>query len=200
MSDLFHRQIPEDFLTQVWHTMTTKAPHHTYLILTKRPHRMLHTIQKLQLPLMPHIWLGFSAENQTFYDSRIVPVIRLAQQAPSSQVFFVSCEPLLGPIDLRLSNQESDLAPNPITCPISCPISWVIAGGESGPGATPMDLEWARSIRDQCQKTDIPFFLKQLGGHPSKRGGTEAVLDGVHHQQKPNLLQLQPSQNPEHQS
>ena len=203
MSDLFHRDIPAEFLAEVWDVMARQATRHTYLILTKRAHRMAHTIRNLQLPLTPNIWLGFSAENQKFYDSRIHPVIQLAEQAPPGQIFFVSCEPLLGPIDLRLLSPEPALQPSspvsglvsgPLSGPISSPISWIIAGGESGPGATPMDLDWARSLRDQAALANVPFFLKQLGGHPGKRGAAQALLDGQTHLQMP-VISLREASN-----
>ena len=183
MSDLFHRDITDDFLTEVWRTMTELAPQHLYLILTKRAHRMTHTINRLKLPLQPHIRLGFSAEDQRFYDSRLPPVAQLAAIAPAGQIFFVSCEPLLERIDLRL-NQPANPPGQPA---LPNPVGWVIAGGESGPGARPIDPAAFRSLGDQCNAAGVPFFLKQLGGYPSKRGGDLAVLDGrLHHDQPPN--------------
>ena len=185
MSDLFHREISDDFLARIWHTITTEAPQHTYLILTKRAHRMQATITRLGLPLLPNIWLGFSAENQKFYDSRLPPLTELASQAPRDQIFFVSCEPLLGPIDLRLTGASRG--------PDTNPISWIIAAGESGTRATPMDPSWAASLRDQCQQAGIPYFLKQLGGYPSKRGGELAILDGTTHTERPTTARTLPT-------
>jgi len=102
-----------------------------------------------------HVWLGVSIENKRW--------VRRIEPMPARAKLFVSAEPLLGPVDLS---------------PWLSEIGWVIAGGESGPNARPMELDWARALRDQCQAANVPFFLKQLGGWPDKRGGAEAVLDG----------------------
>ncbi len=155
MSDLFHRFIPDDYLVQVWRTMLD-ADWHTYQVLTKRPYRMEHAIARLQLPLPPHIWLGVSAENQRMADSRIPPLLELP-----SAVRWVSCEPLLGPLDLGRYLHR---------------LQWVVVGGESGPGRRPMDYEWARSLRDQCADAGVAFFYKQGNG---LRPGADDLLDGV---------------------
>ena len=161
MSDLFHRHVPDDYLRQVWDVMLTEHQH-IYQILTKRPHRMEHKLRSLNLPLPQHIWLGVSAESQRWYDNRVEPLMRLP-----AAVRFVSAEPLLGPIDLRLGLLRPD---------------WVIVGGESGPERRPMDYAWARALRDQCVPAGIPFFLKQGNSH---RPGGDRSLDGVAWSQMP---------------
>ena len=154
MSDLFHRDIPDDYLRQVWSTML-EAHWHTYQILTKRAHRMAHKIAELQLPTAPHIWLGVSAENQELADSRLPALISIP-----SAVRFVSAEPLLGPIDF--SEHIDD-------------IQWIIDGGESGPGRRHADYDWFRQIRDLCQASGTAYFHKQ-GNHYYSDRDTE--LDG----------------------
>lgn len=156
MSDMFHKDIPNDFARQVFEMML-EADRHVYQILTKRPsraNRFLRRNRDLFKDVVPsHIWLGTSVEGQDVAyridHLRSVPAI----------VRFLSCEPLLGPIDLNLEG-----------------IHWVIAGGESGPGFRPPEEEWVRGVRDQCLAHDVPFFFKQWGGHTPKAGGRQ--LDG----------------------
>ena len=155
MSDLFHRDIPQDYLSQVWATMC-QADWHTYQVLTKRAHRMAHLIKTLNLPTPPHIWLGVSAENQQMADSRIPPLLTIP--AP---VRFISAEPLLGPIDLT---------------PYLSGLAWVIDGGESGSGRRPAEMDWFRSLRDQCDKSGVAYYHKQGNAHMS---GRDVELDGV---------------------
>ena len=120
MSDLFHRDIPDDYLRQVWDVML-RADHHTYQVLTKRAHPMVHKIRTLDLPTPPHIWLGVSAENQQMADnSRIPPLLELP-----AAVRWVSAEPLLGPID---PGRYIDR------------LQWLVVGGEIGPGRRPDGL------------------------------------------------------------
>ena len=161
MSDLFHKNIPDDYLRQVWDVML-RADQHTYQVLTKRAHRMVHKIQTLSLPVPAHIWLGVSAEDQRMADSRIMCLLGV----PAS-VHWVSVEPLLGPVDLRHYLEGLD---------------WVVAGGESGPGRRPMDYAWARSLRDQCRDFGVPFFYKQGN---ALRPGQDDELDGRIHQELP---------------
>jgi len=173
MSDLFHRAIPDDYLEQIWEVMTTEAPHHTYQILTKRPHRAARKIQGLGLPLTPNIWIGTSVENQQFADNRIPALLDIPVR-----VRFLSCEPLLGPIDLSeyISAQVNDCqtdTSSPETRDalrglvaaasktMGPTIDWVITGGESGAKRRPLDLAWVRAIRDKCLQGYVPFFHKQ---------------------------------------
>lgn len=155
MSDLFHPDVHDGFIYGAFMRMA-KATQHTYIILTKRPQRMAQWFSKNEsFQDLPNVWIGVSVENQQAADERI-PILILIPAA----VRFVSCEPLLGPVDLALSG----------TIPHSVPYStfgneldWVIAGGESGPLARPMHPDWARSLRDQCQEAEVPFFFKQWG-------------------------------------
>ena len=138
---------------------------------------MAKKIADLNLPLMPHIWLGVSAEDQAMYDSRIVPLMDIGDDNGLSRcdppfVRFVSAEPLLGPIDLRLYQN---------------PLDWVIVGGESGTKRRPMDYDWARDIRDQCADAGVPFFYKQGNAlYP----GRDRLLDFRTHDRYPLDLEF----------
>ena len=162
MSDLFHREIPDEYLEQIWETML-REDRHTYQILTKRAHRMAYKIKTLGLPTPSHIWLGVSAENQSMADSRIPALLTIGCATP-----WVSAEPLLGPVDLSAYISY---------------LRWVVAGGESGPLRRPMDYDWARSLRDQCLDAAIPFFYKQGNAY---RSDGDKILDGVTWDQYPS--------------
>lgn len=172
MSDLFHKDIPSDYIAQVFDTME-KAHWHIFQVLTKRSSLMRDFINRRYsvTPAPEHIWLGASVEDQT-KRSRIKHI-----QQMNARTKFLSIEPLIGPPG------EMDLHD----------INWVIAGGESGPGARPMQLEWARSVRDQCLAQKVPFFFKQWGGYRPKSGGRK--LDGMEWSQFPTLSEN--SSNPE---
>lgn len=165
MSDLFHPQVPFDFIAAAFQVMQQAADErgHLFQILTKRPGRAVAWWRQHETDFPegwpPHIWIGTSVESQK-YAPRLTVLARLP--AP---VRFVSAEPLLEQLDLMPWLQDNTL-------------QWVIAGGESGPNARPMDLDWARSLRDQSLNAGIPFFLKQLGGVRNKHGGNAALLDG----------------------
>ncbi|WP_454862273.1 DUF5131 family protein [Peribacillus frigoritolerans] len=148
MSDLFHEKIPSEFIQQVFKTMN-ETPQHSYQVLTKRPERTVDLSDRLSFT--PNIWMGTSVENV-----KVINRIELLKQVPA-KVRFLSCEPLLGPLDdLNLTK-----------------IHWVIVGGESGPGARPMEADWVRSIRDQCKTQKVAFFFKQWGGVQKHRYGRE---------------------------
>jgi protein gp37 len=157
MSDLFHEKVPDQFIDYVFATMGN-ARQHQFQVLTKRPERMARYVLKrcrVHGPLErthPNVWLGTSVETQR-YAARAGLVATLP-----AAVRFLSCEPLLGPLDLR-----GMLGPHAI--------NWVIVGGESGPRARPMAAEWVRDIRDQCHQAGVPFFFKQWGGVHKKRAG-----------------------------
>jgi protein gp37 len=155
MSDLFHKDIPETFVDRVFDTMEA-ADWHIFQILTKRSSRMRNYINNRyrECGALRHIWLGVSVE-----DAARRSRIRHLQQTAAS-IRFVSVEPLIGPVG------QLDLAG----------IDWVIVGGESGPGARPMQVEWVREIRDQCRRATVAFFFKQWGGRTPKSGGRQ--LDG----------------------
>jgi protein gp37 len=153
MSDLFHVDVPEEYIAAVFGVMT-RCPQHTFQVLTKRATRLASLARRLPWPA--NVWMGVSVESEK-YRWRI----NALRQVPAA-VRFVSAEPLLSPLpDLNLRD-----------------IHWLIAGGESQPGARPAALSWFRDLRRQCRRARVAFFLKQLGGHPSKRGGEDAVLDG----------------------
>jgi protein gp37 len=163
MSDLFHPKVPVDFISRAFDVMG-KADHHTFQILTKRPGRMASVLRRLRVPPLPNAWLGTSVENQKWADVRIPMLL----DTPAA-VRFLSCEPLLGPLDLTGYLGDVD---------------WVIVGGESGPHARRMEPEWARSIRDQCASAGVAHFFKQWGGRTPKSGGR--TLDGRTWDQMPD--------------
>ena len=149
------KTIPDDFIVKVWANMAL-CPQHIFLILTKRPRRMLEFVMEIGIPnhgILPNVWLGCTVVNQQEADEKI-PILR---QIPAA-VRFISVEPLLEQTDLCLSPGIEISAPYGIHG-----IHWVIAGGETGPGARPMHPAWARSVRDQCQAAGVPFFFKQWG-------------------------------------
>lgn len=150
MSDLFHPKVPDDFVEACFEVMV-KAHWHQFQVLTKRPERA--AAMSTSLPWPGNVWMGTSVENQD-YAGR-VDELRMTP----AKVRFLSCEPLLGPLELDLHD-----------------IHWVIVGGESGPGARPMPAAWVRSIRRQCRDAGVPFFFKQWGGVVKKRTGR--LLDG----------------------
>jgi len=160
MSDLFHEEVPMEFIGSVFEVMV-KADRHRYQVLTKRSQRLVDLAP--QLPWPDNVWMGVSVESASY-------AFRLdhLRQTPAA-VKFVSIEPLLGPI------QGIDLGG----------IGWVIVGGESGPGARPMDPGWVQEIRDQCLDAHVPFFFKQWGGRQKKRAGR--LLDGRTWDQMPAL-------------
>ncbi len=137
MSDLFHEGVSENFIHKVFATMV-KAEQHYFQILTKRHHRLEEIAPKL--PWAPNIWMGVSIETQRWVE-RVTALCNT-----KAEVKFLSCEPLLGALDLDLTG-----------------IDWVIVGGESGYGARPMQEQWATNIRDQCRSSGVPFFFKQWG-------------------------------------
>jgi len=157
MSDLFHKDVPDDYIQKVVSVMQT-ANWHTYQVLTKRSERLRDMLQTTLATAAaePHIWWGVSVENR----KHGLPRIEHLRQTPAS-VRFLSVEPLLEDLG------ELDLSG----------IHWVIVGGESGTGARPMEADWARSVRDQCVKAGVSFFFKQWGGLNKKATGRE--LDGL---------------------
>jgi protein gp37 len=144
-SDLFHEQVPFSFIEAVFLTMRA-APWHIYQILTKRPERMLAWLERYEgfaKSWPAHIWMGVSVEDQKAADERIPHLLKLP-----AVVRFLSCGPLLGPVNLAPWIDELQL---------------VIVEGESGAQARPMHVDWARSLRDQCQTDGVKFFFKQWG-------------------------------------
>ena len=164
MSDLFHEEVPFEFVRETFSRMA-KYNKHTYQLLTKRPGRMLAFLKESEdLEWPDHVWVGVSVENQYWADQRIPQLLEVP-----AKVRFLSVEPLLKAVKLsRYLGQ----------------IQWVIVGGESGHKARPMKTEWAASIRDECLDAGIPFFFKQWGGSHSKAGGRE--LEGRTWDQMPD--------------
>ena len=151
MSDLFHEDVPIEFIQRVFEVMN-RHPQHIFQVLTKRPERT--AALDSELSWSKNIWMGTSVE-----DERVVERIDELQTV-SAGTRFLSLEPLLGPLE------NLDLEG----------IHWVIVGGESGPKARPMKPEWAQSLRDQCLAAKVPFFFKQWGGRNKKAAGR--VLEG----------------------
>jgi protein gp37 len=150
MSDLFHEDMPLEFLLSVFDVMQ-RAPQHVFQVLTKRADRLVEHAHHLPWP--ENIWMGVSVENQA-----LAHRVEALREVPA-RVRFVSLEPLLGPVKL---NYEG--------------IDWVITGGESGTGHRPIEEKWVRAIRDDCLGAGVAFFHKQWGGKTSKSGGR--LLDG----------------------
>jgi protein gp37 len=163
MSDLFHEDVPFEFIEKVFTTMAD-TPQHTYQILTKRTERL--SILAESLNWSENIWIGTSVENEA-----VLNRITNLRKVPA-KIRFLSCEPLIGPLDkINLDG-----------------IHWVIVGGESGPGARPMEADWVRSIRDQCKAQEVAFFFKQWGGVQKHRYGR--VLDNEVYDEYPVLHSL----------
>lgn len=148
MSDLFHKDVPFYFIDAVFKTIDENRQH-TFQILTKRPKRALQYFVDRKLTYFPNVWIGTSVEDQETANERIPFLTRIP-----AKVRFLSCEPLLGPIDL---NDVGKNECNPGN------IHWVIAGGESGNNARAMHPQWVRMLRDACKNGNVPFFFKQWG-------------------------------------
>lgn len=186
MADLFHKDVPDKFIRQVYEAMRA-APQHTYQVLTKRPQRMAKITQMLFNPSQPplNIWHGTSVENQD-YTWRLDHLENVV-----SDIRWVSAEPLLGPLDLTpwlganyypsdggeqaqgggglpSNREESSSYRRPRAEPSNLEdhsrrsLAWIVVGGESGPGARYMDPDWARSLRDQCANSQTAFYMKQM--------------------------------------
>jgi protein gp37 len=148
MSDLFHKDVPDDFIFDIFSTMR-KAKQHQYQILTKRAERLAKLSS--ELPWQDNIWMGVTVEDAD-YKYRI-DCLRYT----GANIKFLSLEPLLG--DLGEINLNG--------------IDWVIVGGESGPGARPIEIGWVRDVREQCVAQEVPFFFKQWGGKNKKKAGRQ---------------------------
>ncbi len=152
MSDLFHEDVPLDFILRVWSAMSA-TPRHTFQVLTKRPERMRQIVT--DLPLLPNVWLGTSVE-----DARVLTRIEELRHTPAA-VRFISFEPLIGSVAEANLNR----------------IQWAIVGGESGPAHRQMEANWVREIREICRRDGAAFFFKQWGGARPKSNGR--TLDGA---------------------
>lgn len=186
MSDLFHENIPEDFIQRIFAIMAA-APHHTFQVLTKRAERMRSILSSkdarwiaeglnqltwegvlspgahhVTWPL-PNLWLGVSVENQSAADERVPQLL----ETPAA-IRWLSMEPLLGPVDLARAgaiayDSVGDLTPGTGDAFGFGLVDWIVVGGESGPDARPMHPKWARDLRDQCASADVPYLFKQWG-------------------------------------
>jgi len=189
MSDLFHPNVPADFIEEIWKVIKA-TPHHTYQILTKRPERI-----KNNLPLdwgsgYPNVWLGVSVENQEYADKRIPLLLQIP-----AKVRFLSCEPLLGWVNIRNEWFGRYTPPGPFSFGgryDEMYLHWVIAGGESGSKdkARPAQLLWFRTLREECQSAGVPFFFKQMGGSSKINGHWGGnLLDGKEYTEMPEVAQ-----------
>lgn len=195
MGDLFHDDVPFRDIHLVFEIMA-RYSHHTYMILTKRPERMkefFETKTPNKADLWPNVWLGVTAENQERADERIPVLLDIP-----AAIHFVSIEPILGPADLnkdiggtlwiggqrghggKHSHDDGKLHHH---CDNRCKpgLDWVICGGETGQGARPMDIQWARDIKDQCLFAQIPFFFKSTGTATFFPCGKKRRIDGKQH-------------------
>lgn len=160
MSDLFHKDVPVEFIQQVFRVMK-ENPQHVFQVLTKRADVMLYYDKEGWLDWSHNIWMGVSVENE-----KVMNRIDLLRQS-NARTKFLSCEPLIGPLpNLKLNG-----------------IDWVIVGGESGRNPRPMHKEWVLDIKQQCEKTDVAFFFKQWGGTNKKKAGN--LLDGKKYLEMP---------------
>ena len=166
MSDLFQDEVPLEFIQRAFHTMRT-AHWHQFQVLTKRSGRLVEVGPQIDWP--PNVWMGVSVENAE-YTFRIDDL-----RKTGAAVKFLSLEPLLGPLpNLNLTG-----------------IDWAIVGGESGPGARPIEKAWVTDIRDQCEASGVTFFFKQWGGVNKKKAGR--LLDGRKHDGMPSFRTAYPS-------
>lgn len=164
MSDLFHKDVPIEFIQKVFRVMK-ENPQHVFQVLTKRADVMLYYDKEGWLDWSHNIWMGVSVENE-----KAMKRIDLLRQA-NARTKFLSCEPLIGPLPkLNLKN-----------------IDWVIVGGESGRKPRPMKKEWVLDIKQQCEKMDVAFFFKQWGGTNKKKTGN--LLDGKKYLEMPEFEQ-----------
>ncbi|MBE0680414.1 MAG: phage Gp37/Gp68 family protein [Anaerolineales bacterium] len=163
MSDLFHKDVPLEFVQSVFDVMK-RAHWHQFQVLTKRSERLMELSP--QLEWTDNIWMGVSVENAD-YTFRIDHL-----RKTGAKIKFLSVEPLLGPIP-RMNLKG---------------INWVIVGGESGPGARPLEREWVVDIKNQCIRAKVPFFFKQWGGVQKKKAGR--LLDGRTWDQMPKKIDL----------
>ena len=165
MSDLFHESVPSAFIESVFSVMND-SPRHTFQVLTKRAQRVSQLTHRLNWT--PNIWLGVSIESERWLER--LEVLRRTV----ARTKFLSLEPLLGPLSgIELAG-----------------VDWVIVGGESGPGARPVQAGWVRELRDKCPQSHVPFFFKQWGGVHKKRTGR--LLDGRTWDQMPALRSAPP--------
>ena len=160
MSDIMHKDVPDEFIEKVFAVMN-KTPQHRYYVLTKRPKRLVELSEKLTFT--DNIWVGVTIENAD-YTWRIDELRKIP-----ATTRFLSVEPLLGPMgEMNLAN-----------------IHWLIVGGETGPGARHMDVEWAIEVKNQCQEHGVAFFFKKHGG--TRRYEGDRLLEGRLWEEYPDI-------------
>ncbi|MEO0852716.1 MAG: phage Gp37/Gp68 family protein [Cyanobacteria bacterium J06648_11] len=163
MADVFDTEVEQSWRDDLWE-LIAQCPSLDWQLLTKRPQNVAQRVPSSWLDDWPeNVWLGTSVENQRCADERI-PILR----SLPARVRFLSCEPLLGFVDLNLED-----------------IHWILVGGESGSGCRGMKTSWARGIVEQCQQANVPVFVKQLGGHPDKRGEISQFPRYLRHREYP---------------
>jgi protein gp37 len=177
MGDLFHPEVDWQFLDDVFRTIRRNIDH-IFIVLTKRPETAWHYIKSRALKgnyllqTSKNLWLGVSVENQKRADERIPILLQIP-----AKVRFVSIEPMLGPVDLTDIELTASIRLNALTGGGNIPgLDWVILGGETGPEARPMNPDWVRSVRDQCQEAGVPFFFKQWGEWWQPPSGKTEIL------------------------
>ncbi len=200
LADVFDEEAPEEWRRDLF-GLILETPHLDWLVLTKRAEAMRDYMRLWQTehgerqvgrvlnynwPL-PNLWLGVSAENQKRADERIPILLSIP-----AVIRFVSIEPMLGPVDLLGKEPDSGYLSRQGIAPDGKPayspgLDWVICGGESGPNARPMNIEWARSLQNQCKNVGVAFFFKQLGGHPDKRDSLEDLPGDMRIRQFPDV-------------
>lgn len=163
MSDLFHANVTEEFISKVWAVMQ-RTPQHTYQVLTKRPERMRHVLAKPEFNILPNVWIGTSVE-----DANVLERIDHLRATPAA-IRFISFEPLVGSV--ANTNLRA--------------IDWAIVGGESGPRARPMPQEWVIEIEEMCRESGTAFFFKQWGGRNKKAAGR--LLNGRTYDEMPGQI------------
>ena len=207
MADVFDEEVPKTWLDDLWELIAA-CPSLDWLILTKRPQRFVEVFRPMMQPGGPisapdNVWLGVSVENQARAEERIPYLFSV-----DATVRFLSCEPLLGPLDLNYpiglfpkgpqyccsgldeyGLQDCACAGQPIDPPLIYGISWIIAGGESGHGCRPMNINWAEDLKQQADAAKVPFFMKQMGGFPNKRESLNDLPSELQVRDFPNLLE-----------
>lgn len=200
MSDLFHKDVHPGFIYQVFKVME-ETPQHTYQVLTKRPENIMPAMRLYGIggatpqarPWPANVWIGTSVEDQRAAEERIPHLLKVP-----ARVRFLSCEPLLGPVDLgrwvKAGGEPLDWTPDGDAPPGDYNsvlqqwetrsddggINWVIAGGESGPRSRPMEPAWAESLRDQCRDAGVAFYMKQMGRVVAGKGkGGDVIPEGL---------------------
>ncbi len=172
-SDFFHNDVPPEWRRDAMEVME-RCPQHTFLLLTKRPENIVPFAMRRWGKIPDNVWIGTTIETQSMADKRIPELLKV-----NAAVRFVSIEPMLGPVNIDpwLSHAL---------------VNWVIVGGESGPHARGLHIDWVRSLRDQCANAHVPFMFKQWGevGHDGVRRGrklTGCALDGKTHKESPDV-------------